>query len=464
MKKIRIFSIFVWAVWAVGGAEGQYYTSQQGRLLDASNRVGSMGINTPTNLDGLTARVNDMLMTGNVTGGRSFQGVMPYGSTYEMSSQLGSSSLNTFYRDSTGVGDLQTSGLSQPQFYTGNSSGVTGIYGRVPGYSGDMARVSQPLGQRNTLMTSSNNRPLGGSVYSNYSGLSSGSEGSYGAGVSPGWSGQGMQLDTPEPAQWGTASSMRGVTGRIDARSYQALERSALGGSEQGQPVETTEQEQLQNANRFSPWSADSERTPDSSYEPGGEMGQPLANETEPDLAANAGQAEPSTTDKLLTSTATTDAYVKVMRERFDEAANQGHEYLNEGKYYRASQSFERAIRYRPDAASTYLDWGKALFAAGEFINSARAIDKALTLDANLAKIQKDLRMVFDNQGTYSRRLKELLDWQTKSGNPALQFLAGYVQYQAGQSQTARKNLAAVEGVVNSAKVLIEAIDSITAK
>jgi len=84
---------------------GQYYVSEQGHLLDANPRLGSFGLNTQTRLDSLVPRAN-LYVTGNVSGGASFQGLMPYSSSQEFQSTLGSSDLSNFRRDSVGVQDL----------------------------------------------------------------------------------------------------------------------------------------------------------------------------------------------------------------------------------------------------------------------------------------------------------------------------------------------------------------------
>jgi len=107
--------------------KGQYYVSEQGHLLDANPRLGSFGLNTQTRLDSLVPRAN-MYVTGNVTGGASFQGLMPYSSSQEFQSSLGSSALGNFRRDSVGVDNLsQPFGQQVP--YVDPSRSVTRTQG-----------------------------------------------------------------------------------------------------------------------------------------------------------------------------------------------------------------------------------------------------------------------------------------------------------------------------------------------
>ena len=105
----------------------QQYASQDGHFLDANPRLGSMGINPNARLDALVPRVNNNLyITGNITGGGSFQGIIPYRSSMEFQGTLGSSTLSNFRRDSVGVNNL-SSGLPTRHPFVDYSRTLTGI-------------------------------------------------------------------------------------------------------------------------------------------------------------------------------------------------------------------------------------------------------------------------------------------------------------------------------------------------
>ena len=82
----------------------QVYASQDGHYLDANPRYGSFGLNPNARLDPLVPRLGNMMVTGNVTGGASFRGLVPYQSPGEFSGTLGSTSLSNFQRDSFSIG------------------------------------------------------------------------------------------------------------------------------------------------------------------------------------------------------------------------------------------------------------------------------------------------------------------------------------------------------------------------
>jgi hypothetical protein len=110
--------------------QAQYYASQDGHLLDANPRLGSMGINN-ARLDALVPRVNNLYITGNITGGGNFQGLVPYRSPMEFQGTLGSSTLSNFRRDSVGINNM-TSTIPARQPFVDFSSSLTGIrQGRI---------------------------------------------------------------------------------------------------------------------------------------------------------------------------------------------------------------------------------------------------------------------------------------------------------------------------------------------
>ena len=75
-------------------------------------------------MDALSYRNNSM-MTGNLTGGVSFQGQMPYSSSQQFQGLSKSDTLSNFRRDSRNVSSL---GMSGPKVYIDQTRGVAGSY------------------------------------------------------------------------------------------------------------------------------------------------------------------------------------------------------------------------------------------------------------------------------------------------------------------------------------------------
>src|SRR3954454_3687303 len=82
MKKHQISILSAAVAIAVSSlAIAQYRTGNDGRALDANNRVGSGGLNgggssSPYAING--NQIGNDLVTGNITAGRGFRGLVPY--------------------------------------------------------------------------------------------------------------------------------------------------------------------------------------------------------------------------------------------------------------------------------------------------------------------------------------------------------------------------------------------------
>ena len=117
-----------------------------GRALDANPQCGSGGLNAPMQHN--LFNTSNLYVTGNVTGGRAFRGFSPVWNTNSLQVGLPSSSLNTFQRDSFGVGDVTGyRSFAQVNPYFSSSQTVTSVGEIVSG-------LNQPGGSvpRNTYL------------------------------------------------------------------------------------------------------------------------------------------------------------------------------------------------------------------------------------------------------------------------------------------------------------------------
>jgi hypothetical protein len=95
-------------IWA-GPASAQVRQIQGGSVLDANPQVGSGGYN---GVRPVASGINgNLIVTGNVTGGRAFQGFSPIGNPSTLQTNVGSGTLSNFVRDSVGLPGVQ-GGLS----------------------------------------------------------------------------------------------------------------------------------------------------------------------------------------------------------------------------------------------------------------------------------------------------------------------------------------------------------------
>ena len=99
-------------------------------------------VNTPAPID----TTGNLLITGNVRDGRHFRGTVPYRSATSFGSSLGSSSLNSFLRDSAGSENFRTYTRQYgTRPYYSRSETVTTM---MPGRSGVFRPASMRLSAR----------------------------------------------------------------------------------------------------------------------------------------------------------------------------------------------------------------------------------------------------------------------------------------------------------------------------
>jgi hypothetical protein len=122
--------------------------------------------------------------------------------------------------------------------------------------------------------------------------------------------------------------------------------------------------------------------------------------------------------------------------------------YLQQGRYYRAAESFTLASLSKPNDLAARLGKAHALFAAGDYLSSAIALAEALNLDPRHVLRRHDLEAVVGGSAGLMARVADLDDCLEGHDVPLLQFLAAYVRYQIGDLAGAETALeAAAKGL-----------------
>jgi len=105
-----------------GDAAGQVRMIRTGRVLDRNFRLGSGGVNTR----GLGRASANLYVTGQVTGGLSFRGRVPYVAQNELRLSLPSEGLDDFRRDSAGLDRIASGDFYGGQAFYNTSTTVDG--------------------------------------------------------------------------------------------------------------------------------------------------------------------------------------------------------------------------------------------------------------------------------------------------------------------------------------------------
>jgi tetratricopeptide (TPR) repeat protein len=112
-----------------------------GRLMDASNRVGSGGLNDNSSSTLPPGTLNNLLVTGNVTGGVGFQGNVPYYAPGAFHGNLAGAFVDNFVAQSTNVSTsgVMVNNAQNVHLFVGDNMGINAPAGFVstgaqPGY------------------------------------------------------------------------------------------------------------------------------------------------------------------------------------------------------------------------------------------------------------------------------------------------------------------------------------------
>lgn len=131
-------------------------------------------------------------------------------------------------------------------------------------------------------------------------------------------------------------------------------------------------------------------------------------------------------------------------QERFERYLRAGELYLQQGRYYRASDAFTLAAMYKPQEAQPYLRKSHALLAAGEYTSSAISLARAIELDPQRTLAGSDLVDAVGSPDLFVQRVGDLEQSAETSSSPQFQFLLAYIYYQMDRPREARTAIEAV--------------------
>lgn len=135
-RSLRSVGLIAAAVSFVAGAASAQYRVDNSATNDASNRIGSGGYNQPGIYGARGTNGGNLIVTGNVSGGRDFRGSLGYTSATSFRGNLGSGDFDRFYGNSVGVGQIRAAPAS---VYANQATNVQPYFG--PGQT-----VQRPAG------------------------------------------------------------------------------------------------------------------------------------------------------------------------------------------------------------------------------------------------------------------------------------------------------------------------------
>lgn len=155
--------------------------------------------------------------------------------------------------------------------------------------------------------------------------------------------------------------------------------------------------------------------------------------------------------------------FASYSEDKFNQHMRVAEQYLKEGKYYRAADTYTLASIYKSDDPLAYVGKSHALFAAGGYMSSSLFLSRALEIFPEYARFKIDLVAMVGDKDKVESRIADIEEWIEKSDSAELQFLLGYVYYQMGRTGEAKKAIdAAYKKMpeVPAVKTLKKAIDN----
>jgi hypothetical protein len=124
--------------------------------------------------------------------------------------------------------------------------------------------------------------------------------------------------------------------------------------------------------------------------------------------------------------------------DKFNSYMKAGEEYMKHGRFYRAADSYTIAIAYKPEDPLGYAGKSHALFAAGEYLSSALFLARALEIFPDYARVKIDLVAMLGDKDLIEKRLIEAREWTDRSKSGELAFLLSYIYCQLDRMEFAR--------------------------
>jgi len=129
--------------------------------------------------------------------------------------------------------------------------------------------------------------------------------------------------------------------------------------------------------------------------------------------------------------------FASQINDKFNYYMKSAEEFLKQGQYYRAADSYTLASIYKPQDPLAYAGRAHALFASGEYMSSAYYLATAISIFPQYVKFKIDLNAMIPDKDRLESRIADIKTWIDKTDSAELSFLLAYIYYQLGNSDMA---------------------------
>jgi tetratricopeptide (TPR) repeat protein len=384
----------------------------------------------------------NMVMTGNVGGGKEFRGVVPYSSSFY--SRTSSSPIDNFIRRSSGdpLANDRNPGIYTPYYeprrtvtsmYRGGETGLAAP--KMPAQGRPNAAIPSGLPQLNNTPFSLQQRPLSTSVQDISQIMN-----------------RHLLPDRPQDA----ASDKKNTRvlpqeKKKDTQSESLIPDSML-----------LPQEVLKPADGKPDKKEIAKETAPDRHEQIREQIKKETQQKEIDAAVDKiKQADEQSGDKQTGDQAGDPelqgrykTFADLSEAKASEYMKEAQEFLQDGKYYKAADSFALAAVWKPEDANAWIGQVGSLFAAGEYMSSAYYLGQVLTLKPQLIEQKIPQTILMQKRDIFENGLVETQTWQERSQSGELAFLMAYMLMQDGKIQRAQDAISRAQTLIPESKAI----------
>ena len=117
-------------------------------------------------------------------------------------------------------------------------------------------------------------------------------------------------------------------------------------------------------------------------------------------------------------------------QDKFNGYMRAAEQYMQQGKYYLAADAYTMATVYKPLDPLGYAGRSHALFAAGEYLSSALYLSRAIEMFSGYVDFRIDIAAMIGDMDTVEKRIADIKACIELSSSPELHFLLAYVYMQ----------------------------------
>lgn len=498
MSDMRMRPVFLLAITLV------FFLPMTGRAIE--NPIGPSTVVPSSVKSGLVKSANaldqsgNLVITGNVTAGRQFRGVVPYWSASEFAGRLGSTEIDPFLRSSAAADNSGIyTGTIRPYYSPSATVAMTRAGGELTQsaagnvndqFGGNQvpAAVTNTSQRQETFVpdTSEYNKMLNGPTSVTNEQLRKiiiyradlyQRDGNLGTAKQMAQLQEELRRTEKKASEIEKKLLEKGESLRVDeqpglvetAVPYESKKPAAKGEDKEVKPAGTYAEEQIdvyeqmkQQLETFSKGRKESQLQPeqrktenivglkpDKNYPAGKDKGNGGSSEQKKasDIYSSAGDVK-----KVVVPHSSFASY---SQDKFNEHIRAAEQYMKSGKYYWAADAYTLASVYKPDDPLAYAGKSHALFAAGEYMSSALFLARALEMFPEYARFKVDIVAMTGDRDKLENRVIDVEKWQQKSGSAELQFLLGYVYYQMGRLERAKEAVDQAADKMRGAKAVM---------